>query len=346
MTYSPSTPPTTPSTLGDIVLKIRRITKSPSQNQITDSQIVQYVNSYLLYDWPEVLRLKDLLTNYTFTTVPNVSQYLFDTINYTLVEQPIYINGYQSYFTQSQDNFFLLYPRLGLSNTPVTGNGATAEYTFTLTNTPIFPNQLVISAMDTSGVQMVVTDTLLPVPSPIEPTTQYQNLQLENTLTGDTNGDPLVNTVNYVTSEITVHFSSDVAAGEPVNVQFVPYNPSRPVACLFYNNTFNLRPVPDNSYLVQIQAYVKPVALGGVNLTDATSQNLIQQWWQPIAVGAALKIFEDRGDFDQYQKYFAIYDEYRRLSLRRTLAEQSSERTATIYTEQVQYPIGNFFNQF
>ena len=137
MTYTPTAPPALPGTLGDIVSKVRRITKSPSQNQITDEQIVQYINTYYLYDFPAELRLKDTFTNWTFTTSPYQETYPLPTDTILTVEPPLYINGYQSFFTQSQDNFYQLYPLLGIANNIAVGNGTTGPYTFQLTNYPI-----------------------------------------------------------------------------------------------------------------------------------------------------------------------------------------------------------------
>ena len=56
------------ATLTEIRNKVRRITKNPSDTQLTTSQLDQYINTFYLYDFPEHLRLKDMLTNYTFAT--------------------------------------------------------------------------------------------------------------------------------------------------------------------------------------------------------------------------------------------------------------------------------------
>lgn len=356
--YPPTTPPGLPNDLGDIVTKVRRITKSPSQNQITDDQIVQYINTYFLYDFPQELRLKNMLGNYTFTTSPNQESYKLPTDSVISVEPPVYINGYQSYFTQSQDNFYMLYPRLGLAeNNLATGNGTNGPYTFTLTNTPVLQNNVVISAIDSTGFAATAVD--IPI----------------NALTGALSGTAIQagSVINYVTGIVSILFNNPIPAGNPINCQVVPYVPSRPVAVLFYYDTLYLRPVPDTAYQVTIQAYINPLACingqsnnpptdGGTTDTNFPSPpnaiNIpqgfvstgdtpqIKQWWQLLAWGAALKIFEDRGDIENLARFTPLYDEQRRRVLRRTLVEQANERTATIYTEQTAYGIGNFFNQF
>lgn len=321
---------TVPSaTLTDIRTKVRRITKSPSVNQITDAQIDFYVNTFYAYDFPEHLRLKDLFSNYTFTTQPNQDRYAFDTDNYLTVEPPLYINGYQSFFTQSQENFYRIYPKLGLTSSTATGTGAAGPYTFTLSNFPVLQRNIVISADDGAGHNLVATD------SPLDQTV-FPNQ-------GDLVGDTVVGSaINYVTGVVTITFTAGIAAGTAINCQIVPYQPNQPVGVLFYQNFFHLRPVPDSSYSVSIASYQTPT-----QLLLTTDNPQLKQWWQLLALGASLKIFEDKGDFDQIAAYRVIFDEQMRLALRRTIVEQTNERTATIYTDQTGSAfMSNFFNQF
>jgi hypothetical protein len=356
--YPPTTPPGLPNALGDIVTKIRRITKSPSPNQITDDQILQYVNTYLLYDFPAELRLKNMLSNYTFATIPNQETYLLPTDSIITIEPPLYINGYQSHFTQSQEDFYRLYPKLGLMESNLAfGNGTQGPYTFTLTNSPIFQNNVTIAATDSTGAYATAVD--IPISTDI------------GALAGVSIQAGSV--INYVTGVVSILFNNNIPGGNPINCQVVPYVPSRPVAALFYHDTIYLRPVPDAAYLVNVQAFINPIAclngqihnpptVGGTNdpnfpsppvavnvpegfvNTNDTAQ--IKQWWQLIAWGAAMKIFEDRGDVENIARFMPIFDKQLRLALRRTLVEMSSERAATIFTDQTQYPIGNFFSQF
>jgi hypothetical protein len=379
---TPTAPPGLPNALGDIISKVRRITKSPSPNQITDSQIIQYINTYFLYDFPQELRLKNCLSNYQFATIPFQETYNLPTDTIITIEPPVYINGYQSFFTQSQDQFYLLYPRLGLQFSGPSGSGITGPYTFTITGPGgtafqgILQRNVVISVIDSAtGIASAAgTDT---------PT---------NTVTGTFTGQGMSTTVtssiNYTTGVVIANFSAPIPSTSQIFVEYVPYTPSRPVAMLFYSDTIYLRPIPDAVYLVSVQAYINPIAAilganynppigqtytppvgsgtndpvapsppnqyavganpnsiarGFVNSTDTPQ---IKQWWQLIAWGTSIKILEDRGDWENISLIQPRYDEQKRLVLRRTLVEMANERTATIYSEQVQYPVGNFFNQF
>lgn len=50
------------STLAAIHEKVRRITRTPSMAQLTDAQLDQYINTFVLYDFPSNIRLFPLRT--------------------------------------------------------------------------------------------------------------------------------------------------------------------------------------------------------------------------------------------------------------------------------------------
>lgn len=376
---TPTTPPGLPNTLGDIISKVRRVTKSPSQAQITDAQIIQYINTYFLYDFPQELRLKNCLSNYSFSTIPYQETYKLPTDTIITIEPPVYVNGYQCLFTQSQDQFYRLYPRLGIENTGPSGNGTVGPYTVTLSppagvnSQGVLQNNVALNLNDsTTGLSLAAaTDT------PI------------NTTTGILTGNGIASaTINYITGIISVTFSAPVATTSTINVWYVPYAVNRPSAVLFYADTLYLRPIPDSTYMVNIQAYINPIAaINGALFNPPTGQTYtpavgsgtndpvspappnqyavgattnsiargfvsntdtaqVKQWWQLIAWGASIKIFEDRGDVESIARFAPLYDQQLKLVLRRTLVEMANERTSTIYTEQTSTFGSNYFNQF
>lgn len=349
------------SNLTAIESKIRRITKSPSQNQITSAQILEYINTYFLYDFPQELRLKNCLSNFKFATVPNQENYVLPTDTIITIEPPVYVNGYQCYFTQDQGNFYRLYPRLAVPTTGPSGNGTAGPYTFTLSPAPVVQGQVVVSLIDnaTGSSIAVATD------NPSKPVSNT------GTLTG--NGVASGSTINYLTGAISITFTSLVPNTESILAQSVPYNASRPVSVLFYNDIISLRPIPDQCYMVEIQAFVNPlVALTGqttnpptlnatpdemlpsppnvatvpIGFNNVSDTAQLKQWWQLIAWGASMKIFEDRGDLENIARFSPLYDQQKRLVLRRTLVEMANERAATIYTDQLAPGQFGYFNQF
>jgi len=63
-------PDSTLSTLEQIRIKVRRLTRSPSTSQITDASINDYINTFILYDFPEHLKTSYLRKTFTFYTEP------------------------------------------------------------------------------------------------------------------------------------------------------------------------------------------------------------------------------------------------------------------------------------
>lgn len=150
--------------LSDIVTYIRRIIKSPSNAQITDALIIDYINRFWLMDVDARIQLFDLKTKYQFQTTPGVSDYnmpLYD-VQVEAVGNPdigmfpvyqgfmqsCYANGIQVPFYTQQNSFWNLWPNY-LQFLPQTGigNGTTGPYTLTI---PYFP--AIQGHVDISGI--------------------------------------------------------------------------------------------------------------------------------------------------------------------------------------------------
>lgn len=358
---------TLPNTLSDIRLKVRRVTARPSSTQISDSDIDKYINTFYVYDMPEHLKMESLRYNYEFTTTANIPVYDLPTGTYLTAMPPVFIGGYQSYMTQSRENFFRINPAINfLQQSIATGNGTAGTYNGTLSQTPIVPGfkpnppgaytawsgatdipasslnwNVIISALGTadatSGIQPSITlvddgqgHLFAPTDTSINPTNSR-------------------GTINYITGAVTItNFPSAIPTGNAINAQYIPYVASRPQSVVFFQDQFILYPIPDQAYTVSFEVYKYPTAFLSTD-TLGTSSPQLAEWWQMLAMGASLKIFEDNGDIENYAKFRPIFDEYMTLSLRRTIVQQTAERTPTIYTEQSgfsQYPFGNFSSGF
>lgn len=162
-------------TLGDIITYVRRIIKSPSNAQITDALIIDYINRFWIMDVDARIQLFDLKTKYQFQTVPgfdqyNVPLYAIQTepgnqnINYYPVYQgflqPAYVNGVQVILQTEKTLFFNTYPNIVQNLTVVgTGNGSSGPYTLQLpigpaNYTPVNPplSYLLRGHVDNTGV--------------------------------------------------------------------------------------------------------------------------------------------------------------------------------------------------
>jgi hypothetical protein len=376
-----------PNTLTDIITKVRRITGRPSPTQIADSDIIKYINTFYLYDMPEHLRLESLRVNYEFLTTANVSVYDFPVNSYLTVMPPVFIAGYQSYMTQSRENFFRINPELNFLQQDVTiGNGTTGPYTGTIGNA-------IIGTIPAGTEEIFIIPGYKPNPpgnmsiwaatndipaNQLKWNVLFSALGAPNAISGippsisliddgqgnlfavtDTTINPAFSrgTINYITGAFTIYgtvnpfgnpggFTASIPIGNPINAQYCPYVPSRPQSCVFYQDQIILYPIPDQAYTVSFECYQYPAAFLATN-PSATPQ--LNEWWQYLAYGAADKIFADNGDFENLQKFRPLLEEQMNLVQRRTIVQQTSERTATIYTEQSgpgQYPFGNNFGGF
>lgn len=354
-----------PATLATIRNKVRRITARPNANQITDQQIDEYINTFYVYDFPEHLKLQNLRVNFQFTTTANIAVYDFPKEYYLANMPPVYIAGYQSYMTQSRENFFRINPSLDFLQQQIyTGNGTQGPYTGQFcTATPIVRGfkqnppgaysptpvpvrkinyQVIVSGIDANGNSQTLVDD----GGGAATINQTGNLIDVN----DPSDTPTVRgVINYITGSVSINangFLLPIPNGNPINIQYTPYVASRPQSVVFYQDQFMVYPIPDQAYIVSFEAYQYPTAFASA---PSSQEPQLREWWQLLAYGAADKIFSDNADFENMMKFRPLLKEQMNLCQRRTITQQTSERTATIYTEQSpfqQFPFGNTFGGF
>jgi len=141
--------------ISDVIIYMRRILKTMSNQSITDDLLIDYINRFWIMDVDARLQLFDLKKTYTFETQPGVDRYnmpLYDpqienpttnpsTIGLYPVYQgfmsPAYANGYQLQFSTLRDQFFGAWPPWVQQNLIVgQGDGTAGPYTFQI---PISP---------------------------------------------------------------------------------------------------------------------------------------------------------------------------------------------------------------
>lgn len=322
------------ATLDAIIKKVRLLTRRPSVTGISDADITEYVNTFILYDFPVHLKLDTLKTNLDFWTIPNIDRYTTETVglgapNNSLVnlknailqvQNPVYVDGYQVWLVEDQNLFYNSYPKRPQKNVIATGDGITTVYAGNLSPLPILSGETTFSSFSIFDENMAGTDSHIDrgVGSGIASV--------------GTAGFGATGNINYLTGAYNVTFDNAPAAGQNVYASFVTYQPTRPQAILYFQNEFILRPVPDKTYKVELEVYIRPTELMAAGAVPD-----LEQWWQWIAYGAAKKIFEDASDLQSIQDIMPEYKNQERLCLRKTLGNLSTQRVATIY---------NFPNQF
>jgi hypothetical protein len=322
-------PDITYSTLERIQIKVRRITRSPSEQQLSTDELNNYINTAVLYDMPAQLRLFSLRTILTFYTQPNVDVYTTNTTDpndplynfqnkYMTVHPNIYLAGVPGFFTQNRDIFYGNYPQTNtIVDTTLVGNGTIGPFTGTLTAYPILQNSLFFTALDVNGTAMIVRD--YPV----------SNVLGALGIPGvpETIPSPY-GQINYVTGQYTVNFPNATmdSATNSIYAEYIWYTAGKPLMMLYFNNQFTLRPVPDKAYAVQIQADIRPTELIAEDQIPD-----IAQWWQYIAYLAAKKVFDDKVDTASIEQIMPELKEQEALVNRTNLVQEANERSVTIY---------------
>lgn len=314
---------TTPTT-SDMITYVRRIVKTPNPDDLPDSTILEYINRFYVFDVPANIQQFCFRTNYSFETVANVDKYNLPIDIYQNALQPFFVDGNLTLMTQSTEQFSRLFPSMIQNGSSATGSGSAGPYSFTITGAPFirghtdslgnFDPGLYLTFLDANNDKQEVTD--------------------------DGNGNLIgqgTGSVNYLTGLVTVTFDTNVPSGTTIYSQVIPYQAGRPQTILVYNNVFTVRPVPDKSYLIECDAYLTPSAfIAGNSVTF--------RWMaEYLARGAAQKILEDLGDFEQYQFYQKFFKEQENKVLRRSTRQNATQRTATIYAGQVG-PNAGYYN--
>jgi len=299
--------------IADIRTKIRAVTGRPSTDQITDAQLNNYINNYYVFTMPFELK-EQIENNYLkFTTTPGVDVYSFPGGYFT--DSPgAYADGFPLVFYQDPDIFFQDWPQQYAVDNIATGNGAISNFSGGLQNPPIITGTLFIAADDPGGNQQLISD--IGVVSP--------NVFPNGTLSGPGG----VGTINYLTGAYSVTFNNPPASTAVIYAKYQGYSGNRPQGVLFFQNTFTFRSVPDQAYAILMQGFIKPSLLND----DATAGPIVltplQEEWGPlIAYGAALEIFEDSGDTENYDRYFPVFKRYENVALGRTIQQYTSEQS-------------------
>lgn len=328
------------STLVAIRKKIRRLTASASESTLTTDDIDQYINTFYSQDFPYGIKIDQMRSVYTFFTEPYRDRYPLD-VNYNQgIREPIYFEGIQGYFFKDRQQFFNMWPRWPTKFNPINGDGVTTAFSFTISG-PFLSKEVVLGGVDVNGNAISVNDDgngnlQLQTPNPvISVPTQTLTPPVPGMYNRNTGNPGLetvnnIGTVNYVTGSFSITFPTAPASGTQITLWVSQYQTGRPYSLLFWNNEFTVRPIPKLVHKVEVETYLTPVQF------MATSDNpILNQWWQYIAIGAAIKVLEDRQDMEGIQNLSVLFDRQESLILERQGVEEINQRNATLYSSTV-----------
>jgi len=134
------------SDLTTIRNKVRRVTGRLSTDDMSDDEANFYINTYLIYDFPEQMRSRILQTNYRFTLNANQDTYEFPNEQYVLLQKPIFCDGYLLNFYQDQELFYASWPTAFFIQQLATGDGSNvAPVLANLSNLPVNRGDVLLS---------------------------------------------------------------------------------------------------------------------------------------------------------------------------------------------------------
>lgn len=364
------------STYSFIETKVRRLTASASEAALSSADIQRAINLFYSQDFLYAIKIDQQRSVYKFLTIPNVDRYPVDVNNLQGFRAPVYFEGIQGNFFKNRDQLYNLYPRYPSQFQPIGGDGVTTSFTFTLfgnnvnpfpqPNFGILSTQLVIGGVDVNGNPIRIIDDGGGIVNSfgigsntttgrllyIQQNNVGNNVYLDGTNTQQNAIPPLspipipsppspltpqyCGTVNYVTTSITVNFPVAPAAGTMINVWAASYQVGRPYNLLFWNNEFTIRPVPDNVYLVEVEAFQTPS-----QFLMTTDNPTLNQWVQYISYGCSVEILRDRQDMEGVQNLMEGFKRQEALVLERQAVEEIGQPNITLFNStQVGYGAG------
>jgi hypothetical protein len=318
--------PQADSTLVAIRTKVRRLVAAANESALPTSTIDQYINTYYNNDFPYTIKIDQQRQVYTFFTQPYIDRYPIDVNYWQGLRAPVYFEGILGSFYKDRQQFYNIWPRFPTKFQPISGNGRTTSFSFQIQG-PFLSKEVVLGGTDANGAAISVNDDgngnlQLMVPNPVVSVPlQYnpalappmapipgqfnRNTQNPGLINNNTQTTPYtmgIGTVNYVTGQFNINFPVAPAAGTQMTLWVSQYQTGRPYCLLFWNNELTIRPVPKLIHKVEVEVYQTPV-----QFMSSTDSPILNQWWQLIAVGAAIKILEDRQDMEGVENMRELY---------------------------------------
>ena len=339
--------------LGDIIRKVRLLTGRPNESAITDSQIIEYVNTFYEFDVPEWIRVTTNQGLFQFVTTPGIASYRLEDLMvhrnnrvyraldyYYNIGPPAYLLGRRIQYTQDRQEFFRIYPETQITERGVQYSSTAQRFSFSSVHSSILARSIRVSWVLTDNQGISRTYSLEDVPHMNALQTGYLQPSETSGEIGANDFPPSASSVNYRSGDIW--FQTFPEAPNPldaptVDVSYSAHVQSIPTTVLFYANTLYFRPVPDRIYPVQFAAWIRPAPL--LEMGDSP---VLEQWWQYLAYGAAKKIFEDTQDVGGVSAIMAEFEKQEDLVLHRHLVQQSTDRAATIYSQENRLYTGEF----
>ncbi|MFZ4638233.1 MAG: ubiquitin-activating E1 FCCH domain-containing protein [Pirellulales bacterium] len=232
------------------------------------------------------------------------------------------------------------------SQSPVTFNfivpGPFIAGSVTIGGIDIIGNTITIADDGYGNLQTQTPNPVVSIPAQVTPIPTPAIPGMLNTNTGNPG---LINvgnvgTVNYVTGAISFAYPIPLQAGTSLSLNVSQYQPGRPFAILFWNNTFRIRPIPKLVHKITVETYLTPVQFLLYNDVP-----IVNQWAQYIAYGVSCEILRRRQDTDGLSSVMEGFMRQESLVLERQACEEIGSRNRTVFAGSQQTVWGNSFMQ-
>ena len=265
--------------LAQIINKIRNITGTP--DQLTDNQLIDYINSYYSFTMPFELKEQINLQPLNFYTYPNIDTYSMP--GSFLTNSPsVYASGYRLVYYEGRDVFFQDWPPQYGQDAVATGDDVTNSFSGSTQAFPVIPgmffitdgSQIISDAGATSVTEQIDTGTgitayngtlnIIPIiPGSITITDGVETFtDAGGILTGDEGG---TGTIVYATGVWSITFNSAVSVGVAIMATYSNDSDERilsgdgngtinNVTGVFTAN-FNTAPTSSDNVVCNYQAY-------------------------------------------------------------------------------------------
>lgn len=304
--------------LATIRSKARAVTGRPDESMMSNDSLDEYINNFYQIVLPRELKIFWGYTYYQFFTQAGVDQYV-SSADFVTINPNVTVDGFNVQWYIDPSQFWQDYPQRDDKALVATGDGVTNSFSFTFSAYPMMQRSIYV----TDGTQVVVD-------VPATATT--------GTFVDYNTGAAVAGSVNYQNGTVTnLGFLVPPAANVNINASWSTYLPNRPQGILYYktqplvNSTsaqlnampmFVIRPVPDQVYLVKMQGIQVPRAL-----TLSTDVPFRPDLGPLIAYGAALDIFANFNQMDQYQETLVEYNRYKDVCMQDTYEEYLYQRS-------------------
>lgn len=141
-----------------------------------------------------------------------------------------------------------------------------------------------------------------------------------------------IGSVDYISGQFdfTLPAGVSLASGEIFTVRVSQYQPGVPYSILFWNNEFQIRPIPSKIHKIDLEVFLTPVQF--MNSTDVP---ILTQWWKYIAYLVACEVQRNRNDFDSVAQLQEGANRQESLVLERQSVEEIGQPNFTIFNSTV-----------